>query len=428
MNPIRTPINFLMRLLVFLILTSYVVPIFAQEKVAASRSSLAYSLTKDLDNFRGMSLIPGFAVSIVNEKGVRYLKGFGVADKAKDVEFTPLTINDVASVSKTFVAVAIMKLVEQGQLKLDAPVNSLLPYKITNPHYPDSAITVRHLVTHTSSIIDSFEPYSVGEADVVLENEKDPTKVPAYIQPNVEWHKMSRKITLDENIRKYTQPGGKWYSKDTFLRKEPGTHFQYSNLAASIAARIVERRSGMSFIDFTKKYLFAPLGMKDTAWNLADLDPTRLSMLYVQNDDKKPTGVAEYPRYFMTNYPVSGLKTNATDLGKFLIEMIRGSHGAGIILNKQTYKSLFEPQRNARYLPKLDPKSIPPGEDISVLWSISKDGAYYHLGGNIGVSAFVHFNPKTKTGSLAFCNLRDDSFAGVQTLVYRYENQFTGIK
>lgn len=391
-----------------------------------AKPNISDELTKELNDFRQTSLIPGFAVSIVDEKGVLYSKGFGMANVKENTAFTPLTINWVASVSKTFVALSIMKLVEQGKLKLDEPIDSILPYKITNPHFPNSPITVRHLVTHTSSIIDSFEPYSVGEADVVLENESDSTKVPAYIQPNVEWHKMSKKISLDENIRKYTQPGAKWYSENTFLKKEPGAHFQYSNLASSIAARIVEERSGMTFAEFTKRYIFKPLRMKNTAWNFAEIDPKLVSKIYVQNDEKKPTGVAEYPQYYMTNYPVSGLKTNINDLGIYLIEMIKGFHGKGKLLSKTAYKNLFEPQFNKDFLPKLDAEFLSGNENISIFWSINEVGEYYHLGGNTGVYSFIKFNPKTKTGSLAFCNLRDNSFGDVQTIVYKYEKKFGG--
>jgi CubicO group peptidase (beta-lactamase class C family) len=376
-------------------------------------------LTKELEDFRKTNLIPGFAVSIVNQKGVVYSKGFGLADNKENNAFTPLTINWVASVSKTFVALSVMKLVEQGKLNLDDQINSILSYKIVNPHHPNIPITVRHLVTHTSSIIDSFEPYSVGEADVVLENKNDSTKVPDYMQPNVDWHKMSKKILLDENIRKYTQPNAKWYSEGSFLKKEPGIHFQYSNLAASIAARIVEVKSGMSFIDFTKKYIFEPLKMKNTAWNFADLNPKLVSKIYVQNDEKKPTGVAEYPQYYMTNYPVSGLKTSITDLGTYLIEMIKGYGGKGKLLNKKTYKLLFEPQLNSKFLPKLDAESLSNKENMSIFWSINKDDEYFHLGGNIGVYSCIKFNPTTKTGSLAFCNLRNDSFGRIQTIAYK---------
>lgn len=388
------------------------------------KQKIGSDLTNELNTFKTKSLIPGFAVSIVNDKKVLYSNSFGVSNIKENAAFTPLTINWIASVSKTFVALSVMKLVEQGKLNLDEPVSSILPYKISNPNFLNTQITVRHLVTHTSSIIDEFSPYAVGEADVVLENETDTTKVPDYIQPNVDWHRMSKKISLDEYIRKYTQPNGKWYSLETFLKTEPGTRFQYSNLASSIAARIVEERSGMSFVEFTKKYIFEPLKMKNTDWNFAGLDPKLVSKIYVQNDDKKPTGVAEYPQYYMTNYPVSGLKTNITDLGKYLIEMIKGYNGQGKLLNKQTYQKLFEPQLNSKYLPKLNSSSIPENKNMSVFWSISKDGEYYHLGGNIGVAAFIKFNPKTKTGSLAISNLRDDSFGDVQEIVYKYEKLY----
>lgn len=389
-----------------------------------TKQKISNDLTNELNNFRTKSLIPGFAVSIVNEKGILYSKGFGVSNVKTNTEFSHLTTNWIASVSKTFVALSVMKLVEQGKLSLDEPINSILPYKIVNPNYPNTTITVRHLITHTSSIVDDFSPYTVGEADVVLENETDSTKVPDYIQPNVDWHKMSRKISLDENIRKYTQPNGKWYSLETFLKNEPGTRFQYSNLGASIAARIVEVKSGMSFTEFTKKYIFQPLKMKNTAWNFDELNPKIVSKIYVQNDDKKPTGVAEYPQYYMTGYPASSLKTNIDDLGKYLIEMIKGYNGQGKLLNKQTYKALFEPQLNSKYLPKLDLTSIPKNENMSVFWSINKDGEYYHLGGNIGVYSFIKFNPKTKTGSLAISNLRDDSFGEIQEIVYKYEKKY----
>lgn len=386
-----------------------------------NRAKIERDLTNELNNFIKKSLIPGFAVSIVNDKKILYSKGFGVSDVKENTAFTPLTINWIASVSKTFVALSVMKLVEQGKLDLDEPVNSILPYKIVNPHLPDTPITVRHLVTHTSSLTDEFSPYTVGEADVVLENENDSTKVPEYIQPNLDWHRLSRKISLDENIRKFTQTGGKWYSPDTFLKAEPGKRFQYSNLASSIAARIVEERSGMSFVEFTKKYIFKPLRMKNTAWNFADLDPQLVSKIYVQNDEKNPTGAAQYPQYYMTNYPVSGLKTNIEDLAKYVVEMIKGYNGRGVLLNKQTYQKLFEPQLNPKYLPKLELTSIPQNENMSVFWSVTKDGEYYHLGGNIGVYSFIKFNPQTKTGALAFCNLRDNSFGDVRDIVYKYE-------
>lgn len=383
------------------------------------------SLTIALNDFAKRSLIPGFSVSIVNDKTVLYSKGFGLADVKNRVAFTPSTINWVASVSKTFVGLSIMKLVEEKKLNLDDPVNAILPYKITNPYYPDLPIKLRHLLTHTSTIIDdAFVPYYIGEADICLINDsKEYDSLPAYLQPNLQYYRMGKKISLDEHIRKYTQPGAKWYTDSTFLKKQPGTWFQYSNLGAAIAASIVEVKSGLSFIDFTRKYIFEPLKMNNTGWNFEDLNPALVAKIYAQNDDQKPTGVVEHPQYYMTNYPVSGLKTNTSDLSSYLIEMIRGFEGKGKLLNSSSYQTLFQPQLNCAGLNKTDSSMFNGKFNIATLWSVTGTGIRVHFGGNTGVYSFIYFNPVTKRGALGYCNLRDNSFGELLSIVKKYEER-----
>jgi CubicO group peptidase (beta-lactamase class C family) len=396
-------------------------------KTTKSHNSVSYSdsLTIALQNFSSKSLIPGFAVCIVNENKIAYSKGFGYASIKDSIAFTPQTINWVASVSKTFVALSIMKLIEDGKLNLDDPINAILPYKIVNPYYPNSAITVRHLLTHTSSIIDdAFVPYYIGEADIcILNDSKRFDSLPAYLQPNLAYYRMGKRISLDENIRKYTQPKERWYSDSTFLQKEPGTFFHYSNLGASIAARIVEIKSNMTFIEFTSRYIFKPLGMENTAWNFEQLNPAFVSKIYAHNDERHPTGVVEHPQYYMTNYPVSGLKTNAVDLSKYLIEMINGYAGNGKLLNKNSYQILFTPQASIENLNKTDSGNFNDKFDRAILWSVSKTGYRLHFGGNTGVYAFIYFNPKTRSGALAYSNLRDNSFGELLEIVSKYETR-----
>jgi len=384
------------------------------------------SLTQALTRFSQQSLIPGFSVAIVNDKEVLYAKGFGMADMKKGTAFSPESINWVASISKTFVALSILKLVEQGKLNLDQPINQILPYSIVNPQFPNIPITVRHLVTHTSSIIDdAFVPYYIGEADICIVNDsKQYDSLPAYLQPNLAYYRMGKKISLDEHIQKYTQPKASWYTDSTFLNKEPGKYFQYSNLGAAIAARIVEIKSGLSFIDFTKKYIFQPLEMKQTGWNFEDVEAKLVSKIYAQNDEQKPTSVVEHPQYYMTNYPVSGLKTNATDLSKYLIEMIRGANGQGKLLQQSSYQILFKPQLNCDGLNKTDSSIFNGKFNIATLWSVSAKGTVLHFGGNTGVYSFIYFNPKTKKGALAISNLRDNSFGEILRLVNKYEELF----
>lgn len=381
------------------------------------------SLTMALDQFANNSLIPGFSVSIVSEKGVLYSKGFGFANVSEHAPFTPLTVNWVASVSKTFVALSILKLVEEQKISLDDPINSMLPYPIHNPCYPGIPITVRHLITHTSTIIDdAFVPYYIGEADICIVNDsKKYDSLPDYLLPNLAYYRMGKKISLDEHIRKYTQPGANWYTDSTFLKRVPGTFFQYSNLGAAIAARIVEIKSGMAFRDYTRKYIFEPLHMNHTGWDFEDLNPAMVSKIYAHNDETSPSGVVEHPQYYMTNYPVSGLKTNAIDLGSYLVEMIRGFEGKGKLLRKESWQMLFQPQFEGEGLNKNDSTAFNDRFSIATLWSVSAEGYRMHFGGNTGVYAFLYFNPKTHGGALAISNLRDNSFGEVLTLMHRYE-------
>ncbi|MBS1732073.1 MAG: beta-lactamase family protein [Bacteroidetes bacterium] len=397
----------------------------SQKTAPVNANQYSDSLTLALNNFAKKSLIPGFAVAIVSDKDILYSKGFGLADIENNKAFTASTINWVASISKTFVALSIMKLVEDNKLSLDDPINSILPYTINNPYYPDVPITVRHLLTHTSTMIDdAFVPYYIGEADICIVNDsKKYDSLPAYLQPNLKYYRMGKKISLDENIRKYTQPKAKWYSDSTFLQKIPGNYFQYSNLGASIAARIVEIKSNMSFADFTRKYIFEPLQMKNTGWNFEDLNPGLVTKIYAQNDEQHPTGVVEHPQYYMTNYPVSGLKTNALDLSSYLIEMIKGYEGKGQLLSKDAYQTLFKSQVNCEGLNKKDSGIFNDKFDIAILWSIAASGNIFHLGGNNGVYAFLYFNPKTQKGALAYCNLRDNSFGELFGIVKYFEEK-----
>jgi len=382
------------------------------------------SLTTALETFSKGSLIPGFSVAIVDESGLLYSKGFGYADLKNKKAYNAQTINWVASISKTLVGLSIMKLVEQKKLALDEPIHSILPYRIINPHFPYKEITVRHLVTHTSTLRDYFEPYTVGEADICLEKEGNYDHLPAYLQPNINWFRLGKKISLDENIRKFTQPNEKWYSDSSFLQKEPGSYFTYSNLGASVAARIVEVRSNMSFTAFTRKYIFDPLKMSNTAWNFDDLDPALVSKIYAPNEENNATAVTEHPQYYMTNYPVSGLKTNADDLAKYLIEMIRGFDGKGKLLNRDAYKTLFTPQLSCENLRETDSSIFNGAFNMGVFWSVTATGYRLHFGGNTGVYSFIYFNPETKTGALAICNLRDNSFGSILEIVHKYEQGY----
>lgn len=392
----------------------------------AKRIGKARQLDSSLTAFSKRSPIPGFAVSIVDEDGVLYSHAFGVSDRAKGAQFTPETVHCMASVSKTIVALCVLKLVEEGRLKLNEPINAILPFPIVNPYFPDQPIRVAHLLDHTSGVIDDgFVPYYIGEADIsLLEDQKKYDSFPPHLLLDVQYYRMGKPVSLETYIRNYTRKGARWYSDSTFLHKAPGTYFQYSNLAASIAALIVEKRSGMSFREFSRKVVFEPLQLKNTAWDYDSLHTSTVTRIYAQEDPVKDTAVREFPFHYMLSYPVSELKSNAVDLGLFLSEMIRGYEGKGRLLSNEMYRQLFQPGEPAAGLNRSDSSRFNTNYSHAAFWAVSATGYRMHFGGRTGTYAFIYFNPNTRRGALAYANLRHESFGDLLELVADAEQQW----
>ncbi len=98
-------------------------------------------------------VLSGMAVGVVRDGRLVYAKGFGLANARGNKPVTPDTVFRIASISKTFTAIAVMQLWEQGKIRLDEPVNRYLKsYQIVHPDPASPPITIRHLLTHTSGL------------------------------------------------------------------------------------------------------------------------------------------------------------------------------------------------------------------------------------------------------------------------------------
>ena len=105
------------------------------------------------------SKIAGMGVAIITNDSILVTKSYGYADIQNKVPFTHNTVINIASISKTFISIAIMHAVENNLLDLDNNVNDILPFKVVNPYSPDRIITLRHLMSHTSGIQDDYTIY-----------------------------------------------------------------------------------------------------------------------------------------------------------------------------------------------------------------------------------------------------------------------------
>ena len=347
-------------------------------------------LTDRLAALQKRSLLPGFAVAVVSREKVLYQHGFGLADTAGQRPYTEDTLQNVASVSKTVVGVALVKAIELGYFGLDTEIERILPFKVRNPHVP-GAITVRHLVTHTSSIVDDEDIYGhsytiVPDADrkgpLYKAFERDAT-VPGRLD-----------ASLGAFLKNYLAPGGARYRKSNFAKAAPGSAYRYSNIGSALAAYLVELKSGMGFDAFTERHIFEPLGMHATRWHADPALAHRQASVYNRKGQA-------YPRYGLVTYPDGGLTTSVSDLARFLMAMVDGFHGGAGILSKAGFALLFKPQ----FAPDALPAGRPPGEPNSgVFWRIRKNGQVGHTGGDPGVAAFMFIDPAKGTGRILMTN------------------------
>ena len=195
------------------------------------------SLTSRLTEVFKKNPLPGFTAMVVDRKGVVFKKSFGYADITRKNSFTENTVENIGSVSKTFIAVALMKAIELGYFNLETNINDILPFKIANPFFPEEVITIRHLATHTSSIIDNDSIYnrsyrfekSVNTTETVLSFLKERGYTGGL-----------KDTTLSTFLEQYFSRQGRLYTNANFFRSEPGRRSAYSNVGSALAAYLIE--------------------------------------------------------------------------------------------------------------------------------------------------------------------------------------------
>ena len=349
------------------------------------------SLTKELDKIHKEGHINGFSVAIVDQNGTLYQKGFGYADVKTKKLYSENTIQNVASISKTFIGIALLKAQELGKLDLDDPINNYLPFEVRNSYFPEKEITIRHLATHTSTIVDTK---FYGEKSYILKENIDVNQLPEGIY--VKLNKPESKTSMESFLNKILSEQGELYRQDGFLNKMPGEQFEYSNIGATLAAIVLENATGETFINFTSKHILNPLKMIATGWSFKDVIFSNHSKLYLNSN-------TEIPFYSLITFPDGGLITSVNDLSKYLTELINGFNGDGSILTKNSYTELFTKQLKDHNF------SNQSGENEGIFVSFSSDGLIGHSGGDPGVATHMFYNPKTNIGKILFVNTELDS-------------------
>lgn len=208
---------------------------------------------------------PGGTVLIMKGDSVLYENSWGIADTELNTKIDGNTFFNIASVSKQFTAVAIMKLHEEGKLDIyksiydvSPSVNKFLPKK----KKPFSDITVKDLMAHSSGIPDS--------------------------RPRTD-----RNFMLTATDMESLQ-----YMKDLKeLNFEPGTQYEYMNPTFQLLYIMIEAASGMPFEQYMREVIFTPAGMEETLYFQADREIPRMAHGYVTEDDDAPAETKQFRQY-----------------------------------------------------------------------------------------------------------------------------------
>jgi len=233
-----------------------------------------------MEAFRLDAHIPGMVWGIVRDGRLVHVKGAGIQDTEAKRPVTPDTLFRIASMTKAFTALSILKLRDEGKLSLDAPVETYVP-ELKGWKYPteDSPkIRVRDLLTHTAGFVTD-----------------DP------------WGDRQTPMPEDEFTR---------LLKDGVpFTRAPGLAMEYSNFGYALLGRIVANVSGQAYKDYVKAALFTPLGMTSTGYDVAASPAERRALGYRWEDDAWRLEPTMAHGAFGA---MGGVQTSATDYAKWV--------------------------------------------------------------------------------------------------------------
>ena len=311
----------------------------------------------------------GLSVAVVKKGEIIYTHSFGLKDINTKAPLTDSDIFRIASISKSFSATSVMQLIEAGKLSLHDDISDLVGFKVRNPKFPDQVITLKMMLSHTSSINDSQGYFTLDAIN--------PAK-------NKDWEKCYNDYA-------------------------PGTGYQYCNLNYNMAGTVIEKYSGERFDNYVKSHILNPLGLYG-GYNVDSLDNSRFATLHEYNSTSKtfnPSPMAYNPRReeirnYVMGYstpifsPTGGMKISATDLAKYMsMHMNMGKYNGKRIMSKKSAKimqtKVAEEEGYGLAITNID--NLIPGKLMKG-----------HTGSAYGLYSAMFFQPKEKFGIVVITN------------------------
>jgi serine-type D-Ala-D-Ala carboxypeptidase/endopeptidase len=251
---------------------------------ALAQDAAMVEVDRAMENYRLDAHIPGMVWAIVQDGRVIHMKAAGVQDVDAKRPVTPDTLFRIASMTKAFTALSILRLRDEGKLRLDEPVDTYVP-ELRDWHYPtdDSPkIRVRELLTHTAGFV-TDDPWGDRQTPMPDEN-------------------FTR--LLREGVR-FTRP--------------PATAMEYSNFGYALLGRIIANVSGQPYKDFVQQLIFRQLGMTSTGYDVTAMPAERRALGYRWEDNAWKLEPTMAHGAFGA---MGGIQTSASDYARWIAYLL----------------------------------------------------------------------------------------------------------
>ena len=351
------------RILQTILLTGFMLVTLHQAFAQSAKAEAA------IQSIMQSSPVVGLSVAVVKNNKVIYNHSFGFKDVEKQLPLTNESIFRIASISKSFTTTAIMQLVAEKKIRLDQDISELVGFKVRNPAYPNTVITLKMALSHRSSINDSEGYFSLDAIDPAT-------------NPNF----------------------AKCYNA-----YEPDKGYMYCNLNYNLAGSILEKVTGVRFDKYIQQQILQPLGLYG-GYNVNELDSQLIAKIYEFN--KETQGFTLSPNAYaprteeINNYtmgrttpifsPTGGMKISANDLAKYMIMHSQlGKYKDGRIISKklsQQMQEIISEEENYGMALETTTQLIPGKTMIG------------HTGVAYGLYSIMFFEPKEKIGFVVISN------------------------
>ena len=332
----------------------------------------------DFENLEGFILekmsktkIPGLSIAIAEGDETIYARGFGFRNLSSGLSATPRTLYGIGSVTKSFTAMAIMQLVEEGKINLHDPVEKYLPIKL-RPFGED--VSIHHLLTHSSGVPALAYAEAFIRGVLGLDHHWLPVSSP-------------------EDIIVFMRDAEKWAVSGA------GENFFYLNEGYVLLGYIISKLSGISYEEYIRKRILEPLRMSRTFLSKSD----------IENDQDRATAyiVDREEKHIPSTFPFGitadgGLISNVLDLSNYMkMHIGRGEFEERKFVSSEMLELMEKPHINLPY-------EVFGGESYGYGWMITPSFLGYRLvshGGSVLVyTAYVGYIPEKRIGVALLAN------------------------